>query len=216
MTEAEWRKCNDIEELLHQLWGLFPAMKWEDRKPTLLFCACGKSVQHLLPREYGQLLAAMERGADGRAEPAEMHATLEQAERAVTPLDDDCHGLMFSLGYGDLGLFGYETAKIISNATSEDFDEVLKRIELQHSHLVRDIFGNPFRGAHRSGSWMQDNSVQKLAHEIYDAGSFGRVPELPDVLERAGCKEDDILDHCREPGLHVRGCWVIDVLLGKS
>jgi hypothetical protein len=39
---------------------------------------------------------------------------------------------------------------------------------------------------------------------------------LADALEEAGCDNADVLDHCRKPGEHVRGCWVIDHLLGKE
>ena len=42
------------------------------------------------------------------------------------------------------------------------------------------------------------------------------MPELADALEEAGCTDVEILSHCREPGEHVRGCWVVDLLLGKG
>jgi hypothetical protein len=42
-----------------------------------------------------------------------------------------------------------------------------------------------------------------------------RLSVLADALEEAGCTGPDILNHCRRPGVHVRGCWVVDLLLGK-
>jgi hypothetical protein len=43
------------------------------------------------------------------------------------------------------------------------------------------------------------------------------MPILADALQDAGCDNDDILDHCRDSnGAHTRGCWVVDILLGKS
>ena len=42
------------------------------------------------------------------------------------------------------------------------------------------------------------------------------MPVLADALEEAGCQDAIILNHCREPGGHVRGCWVVDLLLGKK
>jgi hypothetical protein len=56
----------------------------------------------------------------------------------------------------------------------------------------------------------------KIARAIYDGRAFERMPILADALEDAGCGDADILRHCREPGEHVRGCWVVDLLLGKS
>ena len=53
-----------------------------------------------------------------------------------------------------------------------------------------------------------------LARAVYDAGDFSRLPILADALEEAGCADADILGHLRGPGPHVRGCWVLDLLLG--
>jgi hypothetical protein len=54
-----------------------------------------------------------------------------------------------------------------------------------------------------------------LAQAIYDDRAFDRLPILADALEEAGCTDADILNHCRRPGEHVRGCWAIDLVLGK-
>ena len=56
----------------------------------------------------------------------------------------------------------------------------------------------------------------KLAQGIYDDRAFDRLPVLADALEEAGCTNAEILAHCREPGPHVRGCWALDLLLGKE
>ena len=84
--------------------------------------------------------------------------------------------------------------------------------------LLRDIFGNPFRPASISLSWLawNDGAIFKMAQAIYDARAFDRLSLLADALEDAGCTDADILSHCRTPGEHVRGCWVVDLLLGKS
>jgi hypothetical protein len=66
--------------------------------------------------------------------------------------------------------------------------------------------------------WLRwnDGTVVKLAQSIYDERRFTDLPILADALEDAGCADADILAHCRGPGPHVRGCWVVDLLLGKS
>jgi len=56
----------------------------------------------------------------------------------------------------------------------------------------------------------------KLASAIYDDRAFDRLPDLADGLEEAGCNSPEILTHCREPGPHVRGCWAVDLILGKE
>lgn len=112
--------------------------------------------------------------------------------------------------------------------------------------ILRDIFGNPFRKvtfwkSRISNTLLDfpindcflrwnDRLVPRLAQGIYDERAFDRMPILADALEEAGCTNEDILMHCRglefvddrtwatEPlrGQHVRGCWVIDLLLGKE
>jgi hypothetical protein len=83
------------------------------------------------------------------------------------------------------------------------------------AHLARDIFGNPFRSVTVNATWFTTN-VLALAQAIYDDRAFDRMPILGDALEDAGCDNADILKHCREPAEHVRGCWVVDLVLGKS
>lgn len=81
--------------------------------------------------------------------------------------------------------------------------------------LVRDIFGNPFRPVAFDPSW-RTSDVVALAQGIYDDRAFNRMPILADALQDAGCTNDDILTHCRDTNTpHARGCWVVDLVLGK-
>jgi hypothetical protein len=94
-----------------------------------------------------------------------------------------------------------------------------------HSNLLHDVFGNPWQHSVVDPSWLTWNAgtVAKLATGIYEErsprdGTFNneRLAVLADALEEAGCHDADILTHCRGPGPHVRGCWVVDLILGKS
>jgi hypothetical protein len=84
--------------------------------------------------------------------------------------------------------------------------------------LLRELFGNPFRPITLDLSWLSWNegTNPKLAQAIYDSRDFTDMPILADALEEAGCTDQDILVHCRSRGEHVRGCWVIDLVLGKE
>jgi hypothetical protein len=86
---------------------------------------------------------------------------------------------------------------------------------LAQAVLLRDIFGNPFRPITLDLSLLTPTLVQ-LAQAIYDNRAFNRLPELADTLHDAGCDNEEILNHCRGQGPHVRGCWVVDLLLGKE
>jgi hypothetical protein len=88
--------------------------------------------------------------------------------------------------------------------------------ELQaQATLLRDIFGNPFRPVTTDTSWLTAKA-RKLAQSIYSRRRFQDTPRLADALEEARCTNREILEHCRRPGPHVRGCWVIDLVLEKS
>ena len=81
--------------------------------------------------------------------------------------------------------------------------------------MIRDIFSNPFHPVSIDPGWLT-NTVIGLTHAIYEDRAFDRLPILADALEEAGCTNSDILAHCREPGEHVRGCWVVDLILAKE
>jgi hypothetical protein len=83
---------------------------------------------------------------------------------------------------------------------------------------LRDIFGNPFRPITLDPAWLtwHDGLLVSMAQRMYESGDFTDLPILADVLEEAGCTNQDILGHCRSRGQHVRGCWVIDLLLGNQ
>jgi hypothetical protein len=82
--------------------------------------------------------------------------------------------------------------------------------------LLRDLFGNPFRrGTFDPGRLADGGRVAQLARVVYEEGCFEDLPILADALEDAGCPDGQVLGHCRTAGEHARGCWVLDLLLGR-
>jgi hypothetical protein len=81
--------------------------------------------------------------------------------------------------------------------------------------LIHDLFGWPLNTVTFAPEWRTSTTVA-LAESMYAARDFGNMPILADALEEAGCDNADILTHCRGDGPHVRGCWVVDLVLGKS
>jgi hypothetical protein len=77
------------------------------------------------------------------------------------------------------------------------------------------LFGNPFRPLAFDSRW-RTADVLGLARGIYEDRAFERLSLLADALMDAGCDSEDTLSHCRGPGPHVRGCWVVDLVLGKE
>ncbi len=92
--------------------------------------------------------------------------------------------------------------------------------------LLRDVFGNPFGPPPAvDPAWLAWNggTVRQLAEAAYEQRpaaegllDHARLALLADALEDAGCAEPDLLGHLRGPGPHVRGCWAVDLLLGKG
>jgi hypothetical protein len=86
------------------------------------------------------------------------------------------------------------------------------------AELLREIVGNPFRLVRPDPAWLRWNhrTLPAMAEAIYTARTFQQLPLLADALEEAGCTDAELLNHCRRTEGHVRGCWVIDLLLGKG
>jgi hypothetical protein len=90
------------------------------------------------------------------------------------------------------------------------------RVELAaQTNLLRDVFGNPFRPVAFDPAWSSPTAVA-LADRMYESRDFAAMPVLADALMGAGCEQPDILSHCRAGGEHVRGCWAVDLVLGKG
>jgi hypothetical protein len=158
------------------------------RKMLLFMVACCQLNKACLNNRRSRMAVQVaERYSDGLASPEEFHSA-GSAEFFVTTIP---------ILLRDQG--GAEHAKQVE--------------------LLRDIGGNPFRTVlDVDSAWLawNDATVVKLAHGIYEERAFDRLPILADALEEAGCTNPDILNHCRRPGAHVRGCWVVDALLEKG
>jgi hypothetical protein len=172
-----------------------------------------------------------EQYADGKATEAERASAQADAEIAAhAPIGDPvAHLLVDTLPYlaasagssGAAYAFAYASAVAPYSAvmTVGEADVALKRPLLREKQwqatLLRDIFGNPFRPVTFSLSWRTDTALA-LARQMYESRDFSAMPILADALQDAGCDSTDILGHCRGPDPHVRGCWVVDLVLGKE
>jgi hypothetical protein len=77
------------------------------------------------------------------------------------------------------------------------------------------VFGIPFRPITLNPSWLT-STVVSLAQQMYDSRDFSAMPILADALQDANCDNADILNHCRSATVHTRGCWTLDLVLGKD
>jgi hypothetical protein len=201
MTEGEWNACTNPREMLASL-----RHAASDRKLRLAAIACTRRLQHrvFFVRAFRHALDLAERDADGLASHEEM-ATARATVKAV----GGPFGLLADWAVSD-SCSAFDAAWACACGAENEKEEVCD--------LLRDIFHNPHRPAAFDSAWLlwNDSVIPRLAKPIYDQRAFDRLPILADALEEVGCTDQDFLDHCRRPAEHVRGCWVVDALLGKT
>jgi hypothetical protein len=236
MTEREWLACSDPKTMLKSLLG----GKASNRKLRLFAVACCNRVRPALADPLcGKLIDLAERFADGNTTEAKLDDVRGKvAGRYYGPWHGSGHEWerIDDIGFkAGIAAAFYAAAGGQSEAFQETVPEALHHAietvwhinsavklkgttseEESQVALLRDILGLlSFRPVIINPAWRTSN-VNALAQSIYNDRAFDRLPILADALEDAGCDNADILNHCRQPGEHVRGCWVVDIILGKK
>lgn len=118
-------------------------------------------------------------------------------------------------------------SRVAGPGKARDAEQLARRTQ---AYLVREIFGNPFIERTVVPAWMStggsaifagqlvkvSETAKALADGVEADQAYERLPILADAMEEAGCTDPEFLAHLREPGHHVRGCWALDLVLGKS
>jgi hypothetical protein len=223
MTEAEWLACTDPRPMLQYLRG-----KASGRKMRLFLVACVRLVwEQLSDPAMRKTVETAERYADGLASFEELQATRDEiyanAHRFVKIARTMCvtfevffslRGLSLCCGFSQIG------PDVI--ARRDSWATGAKLTGQHQPRLLRDIFGNPFRPVTVDSAWLTPTvtSLATAAYEERDLPSghldAGRLAVLADALEDAGCDNAELLSHLRGPGVHARGCWALDLILGRS
>jgi hypothetical protein len=226
MTEAEWlADCYTLPMYLTFLQddGITQGA-WGRRKLRLFACACCRRVWDLLPGGVcQQAVVVSERDADGRAGPGELAAIRRRCHVATSgPTPATCaaeaaraaaHRQAWQAAQ-DAALAASSAAGMLRGVVA-DYQRGFQAERQAQMGLLRDIIGNPYRPPAVVLSWVTQRVVD-LAQRLYEKRAFGDLPILADALEEAGCSEPAILSHCRSGSEHVRGCWALDLILGKS
>ncbi|MFO0849916.1 MAG: hypothetical protein U0871_15380 [Gemmataceae bacterium] len=182
-----------------------------ERQTQLLLAAL---VEHYLadgrpngsPDEFRQVARVIERFADGVPTAADRQATAPVIGRTCLVGSE-----MFLNDYSPSSARSlFQFAHMDPDVGSQMLIQGLFPERCQAGcDLLRDILGDPFRPVLFAPRWRTE-TVAALAEGIYHERAFDRLPILADALEEAGCEDERVLAHCREPGLHARGCWVVD------
>jgi hypothetical protein len=210
MTEPEWLQATDPQPMLEYLWG-----RASKRKLRLFAVACCRRVWPQLDDEQSRrAVEEVERYVDGRATTQELRVAHGSAWKAW--------GMPARTAASDASVVDGESFRadhVASHAAWATPGRTRAGERQAQAQLLRCIFGPlPFRPITLGPSWLTWHSglLVSMARQMYDSRDFSDMPVLADALEEAGCQDQDILGHCRSGGEHVRGCWVVDLLLGKE
>ena len=220
MTDSEWLQCQNPRSMINFV------LRKRDRKMRLAAVAgCRLFGDHLGDDRLWQALDVAERFADGLAAYAELEAAWDNANIAFKALSDDEQA---AAGHEEELHDAIEAAWAARQTVSPEPEgaffhlSMFSGYEFLIAHIVRDVFGPPTRVL-LNPAWLT-SQVTALADSIYQERAFDALPVLADALEDAGCNDAGILEHCRgidaAPASmriqHARGCWVLDLLLGRS
>jgi hypothetical protein len=229
MTEAEWMACTN------------PAPMWDycekssTRKWQLFACACCRRIWHLLakqPEAFRQLLEMCEQAAEGLLTSEQLQDAWESYEIVSADGSDETFAVLAATGEfrGWHLQMAQQMAAAAATGQPDSFhlDPTIPAVAAElkaQTNLIRCIIGNLFRPVTISPAVLawNDSLVVRLAQAAYEERhlpegtlDIGRLAVLADALEEAGCNDADILGHLRGPGPHLRGCWPVDLCLGKS
>jgi len=196
MTEVEWLSCTDPREM----WDIVAKCPRASDRTFRLYVAAfwGWQAHRLRPEQQ----------ADLQKRVASMDHWAEMGKLPKGVRKSRSENVIF------FGRSAQQAARITIYAPGGWGSEAPAAFAIQPL-LLRDIFGNPFQKFVFSPDWRTD-TVLTLALQMYESRDFSAMPILADALQDAGCDNDEVLNHCRATNaLHVRGCWVVDLVLGK-
>ena len=227
MTEVEWLSAADPQAML-----VFLGPHASARKLNLFVLACFDWLREAVERSAGRrLFGVFELFAEGEVDRGYLDAARErwwvpgldsvsrlhdpwEAARAACDEVRDRRTASVPHEVRDAAQrsgFGREEAWELGQSAQK---KACAAEDARHASFLRDIF-DPFHAVILSSSWLTPN-VRDLARTVYEDRAFEALPILADALMDAGCDSEAILAHCRSSGPHVRGCWLIDLILGKE
>jgi hypothetical protein len=225
MTEAEWLACNDPRPMLE-----FLGRKTSRRKLRLFASGCARRVAHHLadPRSHCALDVA-ERYADRGKRGPPTRNQLQKAELEAYAVARSLNGTpnfwLWNAAQAATEVASFSAFRAAEGAAAQaafSFGRREAEERAVQASLLRCVFGSPFRPC-RFDDVTRTAAITSLAEAVYAERELpschldsSRLAVLSDALEETGCTDADILSHLRSPVLHVRGCWPLDLILGKS
>lgn len=190
-----------------------------ERKCRMFATACCRRVWRFIPEgEPRRVIEALERVEDGASHEWEIARRFYESPAGATRAIKHALAAVAACcweSHTELASFVAEHCSSAVKVSGEGRGAWGAEGRAQ-DELFRDIFGHLFRPVAFNPSWRTDTAVP-LARLMGGAREFSAMPILADALQDAGCDSEDILSHCRDTNrAHVRGCWVVDLVLGQE
>jgi hypothetical protein len=235
VTEQEWLSCDDPTPMLEFLRG-----KASKRKLRLFAVACCRHVWRFFSDERSRrAVEVCELYLAGLADQAEVERAAAAVRQAVQNKWDEVREArrVADARGRDAAFFAARVKRLEAEFAAQWIAEQLGQVDEAltaalaswgvawvdagtreeerkvQSDVLRDIVPNPFRTVRLDPAWLTPQVVALAGAAGDDAAG---LPALAGALEEAGCHDEALLQHCRSSGPHVRGCWAIELLLGRS
>lgn len=219
MTDSEWLASQDDLAMLEVV-----RPHTSERKVRFIAVACCRHLRLILNDQVAagaidEAIGAVERYAEGLG----TKASLKRARQAVRTVR---HGLAVVVGVASptWNALWFTEVAASENAYGSVIPEINRLAGMgligdqerpPTCNLIRCVIGPPSRPNLSNQAWCT-SEVLSLARSIDDHRSFDLMAMLAQALVAAGCDDSGMLSHCRSQADHVRGCWVVDAVLGKQ
>lgn len=213
MQENEWDLETDPHQLLFCLGN-----DVSDRKLRLFCASCVRRIWPVLSQfnHARKAVETAEKFADNECSLRDLEEVALEADKAIDEATsyeerNALRAVAWTSGV-KMDAIGVARSVVESSSLASSIGRELER-EAQ-SELIKDIFGNPFR-VQRLGVEIQ-NEITTIANSMYQQRDFGLMSKLAVEMKRKGCNDREVIAHCESDMTHVRGCWVVDMVLGKA
>lgn len=187
-----------------------------DRRLRLFACACCRDIWDWLEEEYQrQAVLVAEQFADGNCSVLGLMEMNRQSSHHVKPAPNNLAIDTYWSSIACMVTHGESIDAAICVEFNTTYLRRHKRNEIRKHHcgILRDIFGNPFLRPSYSEQFPEH--ITQLAQQLYSDYTFDRLPLLANELANIGAN-DLLIEHCRHAKPHFRGCWAIDLILGRG
>lgn len=217
MDLATWDRCDYLRGMLEYIQS-----HTTDRKMRLFACACSRRYWNKYPDDRcREFIIAIERFADGLESDASVDKAYFAAEEVVKTGSNDLADALLAL-YSVCGVHEYQDrirgilAERVATLLARDSSIGIDAERHAQIHILKDIIG-PLPFIHGTTISLPSHpELKQFASTMYDSADFSALPQFSTLLAAHGCSDSRILSHCQSSQPHSKGCWVIDLFLGKT